>query len=393
MSRRRTARALIVAVAGLLVGCTAPVASGSPIPSGPAGTASAAPSVTLNPNQLAVQSGPPSHFPSAVSTASPQSTSLIATPRPTQAPLTEMQQRVPALAGGGGASPRVIEPADLFGGSVDQVGAGQRLIDAVGASSDAFEGAGSSCCSVGLAVAAIRIRGVSSGALAAALIEVAGEVEPGSTVTTRTVDGVRITRLRWSSGIAHDLHVAAIDDLVFAFAGTPNRQGDVDATIAFMRRPRLEELLPATIAGHPTIRASVPGSSIPTGGDICFFVCPLEVPNLAKALRVPVTQIDVAYAVLMEPPGVFVLAFRVPTVSDTKLVTARIQSYPTGAAFGQEIRRIGGKSVTWAAPDSFPDSSQHEYLYAHDHVLYSIRPANDEGPPNSGVVEAIAALP
>ena len=43
---------------------------------------------------------------------------------------------------------------------------------------------------------------------------------------------------------------------------------------------------------------------------------------------------------------------------------------------------IGGKTVTWVAYEPFPDSAfEREYLYAKDHVLYSIRLEVDDGPP------------
>ena len=378
----------LLAISAIIAACAGPVASASPSSVQP----TIRPSSTLNPNELARLSPSPSPSPTPVPSPSP-TTLASATPIPTPTPLTEMQERIPALAGGGGSDPHVIDPTNLFGGFIDQVETSRQLFDSVGATASDFEGAAGRCCSAGLDVFDMRVRGVAAERFEAAFIDVMQRVQPGSVRSTRTVSGIDIVRLRWSTDPAHDLHLAVIDDIVFGFTGEPKRQADVDATIAFMRRPRLDNLLPATIAGHPTQRASVPASSIPTGGDMCVLVCPLEAPNLAKALGVPINEIDLGYAMATVPPGVYVLAFRVPGRSDAQLIAGRIKSYGRGAMIAQEDRRIGGKTVTWAAPDPFPDSGQHEYLYAHDHVLYSIRPAADEHPPNADVIEAIAALP
>jgi hypothetical protein len=388
MSSTRRASVAIVIAGCVATACAAPPASVGPSSVSSTGASVAHASVTPNPNQLARQSATP---PPSSPTVAPQSPAPpSATPIRSPEPLTEMETKLPALAGGGGSDPHRIEGSTLFGGFVDQVAAAQRLFDAVGATAADFDGAAARCCSAGLDVFDMRIRGVAATSVADAFVEVVRQVEPGSVRSSRTVDGITVVRLRWSATTPHDLHVAVIDDIVYGFSGDPKRQADVDATIAFMRRPRLDDLLPATIGGQPTMRASLPASAIPTAGDMCSVVCPLEAPNLAKALKVPINDIDLGYAVATSP-GVYVLAFRVPGASNAGLIHARIESY--GDAFGAEVRRIGGKSVTWSAPDPFPDSSQHEYLYAHDQVLFSIRPAKDDGPPNAAVIEAIKALP
>src|SRR4051794_1959667 len=392
MPSARRACLTILAAAGVATGCVGPVASGSPDGGLPSASAVARASATLNPNQLARQSQTPTPSPPSPSPSPPAAAS--ATPIATRAPLSEMETALPLLVGGGGADPRPLDATQLFGESVDGVAAAQRLLETVGATAADFEGAASSCCSAGLDVFDIRIRGVPAATLADALAEAFGQVEPGSVSSSRTVDGVRVVRLRWSSTTPRDVHLVAIGDIVFGFAGVPERQGDVDATIGFLRRPRLDSLLPQTIGGRPTQRASLPASAVGTGGDICSFVCPGEPNALAAKVGVPIGQIDLAYAAATQAPGALVIAFRVPGVSNAKLISARIAARAPGVTpWGREDRRIGGKSVTWIAWDPFPNSSQNEYLYAHDHVLYSIRPPSDDGPPNAAVVEAIRALP
>jgi hypothetical protein len=127
---------------------------------------------------------------------------------------------------------------------------------------------------------------------------------------------------------------------------------------------------------------------------MCSMVCPGEGDALARNVGVPVEQIDFAYAT-SQTAGVLVIAFRVPGASSSELLSARIASFRKGEPpFGREKRVIGGKTVTWVAYSPFPDSAfEREYLYAKDHVLYSIRLAVDDGPPSASVAEAIAALP
>jgi hypothetical protein len=301
---------------------------------------------------------------------------------------------IPILVNGGGASPQVVRGEDLVANGDAQAMAISRMLDRLGATPDQFEGASSSCCSGTLAVFDMRVRDVPPEKLADAFVAAGKEIDPGMQVATRTVADTTIRRLRDPAGSGRqDVHVAVLRGVVFAFSGPTDQQANVDATVAFMRRPPLEQLLPRMIHGQPTQRASLPASGLLRGGDMCSFVCPGEGDALARSVGVAIEQIDFAYAA-SQTPGVLVIAFRVPGASDAKLIQARIAAGSLGSmSYGAEDRRIGGKAVTWVAHDPFPDSSQNEYLYAHDHVLYSIRPAKDDGPPNADVVEAIQALP
>jgi hypothetical protein len=386
----RARAGLVLLVGGvLLAGCVAPVASerASDRPS-----ATAAASRTPNPNELARQSHSPT--PSLVPTPSPAPVGS-ASPAPTPAGLTEMQQLIPILVNGGGASPEVIRAEDFVGNSDPQALAFVRMLDRVGGTPDQFEGAGSSCCSGSITVFDLRVRGVDPERLADAYVAAAKELDPGAQVAARTVAGTNVRRVRFPAASARpDLHVAVLRGVVFAFSGPADQQANIDATIAFMRRPALDALLPATIGGQATQRGAMPASGLLRGGDMCSFVCPGEGDAFAKTLKIPVEQIDFAYA-SSQPAGVLVLAFRAPGASNAKLVAARIAAFRQGEApFGREDRRIGGKTVTWVAYSPFPDNPyEREYLYARDHVLYSIRLAVDDGPPSAAVIEAIAALP
>jgi hypothetical protein len=381
-------RTAIVAFGIVVTGCAAPVGSNPVGPGSPPATTAASPSATrtLNPNEAARASAGATPT-SSVATPSP-APSTSPTPIPTARVRTEMEARLPAFMAGGGSQP--IDVEELTAASSDAAALFRALLDRSGHPASDLEGAFAGCCS-GISVTDLRIRGVDPTDLAGMFAAAYASTSPGATVTTRTVGGTTVRRLRWSGDAARDVHVVVLDQLVYVFAGPIDRQTEVDAAIGFMRRPRLDLLLPATIAGKAVQRFTLPGSAIPTGGDMCSFVCPGELQGLASELGVKVGQIDVAFAASSELPGAAIVAFRVPGASAARLASARIAS--TGTAFGREDRTIGGKKVTLAANDPYPESSRNEYVYAKDDVVYSIRPVVFDGPPTDAVVESIRALP
>jgi hypothetical protein len=256
----------------IVAGCVAPVASNQAASSVTPAATTPASSRTPNPNELARQSRPPS--PSVVPTPSVVPMLTLApgaTPSsaPTPAPLTELQLLIPILVNGGGASPQVVRGQDAVGNGDAQAMAFTRMLDSLGATPDEFEGASSSCCSGTLAVFDMRVRGVSPERLADAFVAAAREIDPGMKIATRTVADTSVRRLRYSAGSGRqDVHLAVLRGVVFAFSGPADQQANVDATIAFMRRPPLDQLLPRTIDGQPTQRMSAPASGLLRGGDM-----------------------------------------------------------------------------------------------------------------------------
>jgi len=382
-SIRPRARAVPLLAALIVAGCLAPTA-GSPSP---------AASPTLNPNQLARLSPPitPSPSPTAVPTARAAGSPTVAPSggTPTPRPLTELETLLPP-----GWSTRPLLPEDLAGAAVDPIYRG--MLDRVGRSANDLEGASTECCNGIATILDLRIHGVAGEDLAAAWIASAAAAHPEAERTTRKVEGATVRRLHSTGSGGIEEQVVVVDDVVFVLGGSgdptfaPDLAKALDGPIGWLVRPRLEQLLPDTIAGKPVQRFSLPASAIPTGGDICSYVCPGEIPALSKATRVPVERMDLGIAVAPDAPGALVIAFRVPGASDRQLLEARAS---LGDPFSRGTQKIGGKVVTWVAHDPFPNSSQNEYLYAKDHVLYSIRPMSDDGHPNASVVEAIRKLP
>ena len=238
----------------------------------------------------------------------------------------------------------------------------------------------------------VRVRGVQGTDLADAYVAGTRAARPTATRHVRTVAGLAVQRLQWTeSGTATDQHVVAIGDLAYVIGGPGNQTAAANNTIAWLARPRLDLLLPETIGAKPMQRTSLPASAIPTGGDTCSVICPGEIQALSQVTGVPVEDIDLAFAIGQDRPGVLVVAFRIPGASDRQLIEARVSGF--SKPWDRGTQTIGGKKVTWVLHDPFPNSGQNEYLYARNGVVYSIRPYADDGHPNPLVVEAIQKLP
>lgn len=380
-----------VALAALIAGCVSSPA-GSPTPQ-----PSVAPSPTLNPNQLARLSPPvspsrspsPSPAPSAIAlpTTSP------ATVQPTPRPLTELETLLPP-----GSRTEPLEPGDLDQ-STDLGKLIPVVLDRLGRSASDLEGAGTTCCSSRGSILDLRIRDVSGRDLAAAWLAAIKSAHPGAKSVTHEVEGAAVQRVTWADPgtFAAVEEVLATDDVVFVItafgddAAGAEWKAAITSLVGWMIRPRLELQLPETIGGKPVQRFSVPSVNVATGGDTCSFVCPLELPNLAKATHVALARLDLAVAISQDPPGVVVVAFRVPGATDKQLIEARVSGFAKPIDRGTQA--IGGKTITWVLHDPFPHSGQNEYLYAKNHILFSLRPYADDGHPNAFVVEAIRQLP
>ena len=118
------------------------------------------------------------------------------------APLTELQQLIPILVNGGGASPQVVRGEDLVANGDAQAMAFSRMLDRLGATPDQFEGA----------VELLLLRdagGPRTCAFAAwprekladAFVAAGKEIDPGVRVATRTVADTTVRRLRLSGGL------------------------------------------------------------------------------------------------------------------------------------------------------------------------------------------------
>ena len=185
-------------------------------------------------------------------------------------------------------------------------------------------------------------------------------------------------------------------DVVFIVNASKDYDAVALETLKWTFKPRLEEVLPASLDGRQLERFSAPAAAFDTGGDMCSLICPAEVGNLAKALGVTVADMDVAGAYVREAPPIILLAFRIPGQTPDALVEGRIQA--SGRADEPYLApskvSVGGKSVTWVDYSLFDNEYEREYLYAADGVLFSIRPAPSDGVTFTPLVEeAIAALP
>jgi hypothetical protein len=247
---------------------------------------------------------------------------------------------------------------------------------------------------------AMRVDGAPGDQLSDAIVKAFFTVHRGTEVPA-DVDGHTIRWLQFqdeNSFPVDDARIFTTGDVVVVLTARKEDAALALATLKWMFKPRLDAVLPAAVDGHALQRFYAPAAAFNLGGDICSFLCPAEVGNLAKGVGAQVADMDVAIAFTRDPPGLLVVAFRVPGKKAAALIDGRVR--PDGAAGEPDIPPIsvsvGGKTVMWVNHSAFADSdSQREYLYATDGLLFSIRPspANPDDRPTPIVEQAIAALP
>ena len=333
----------------------------------------------------------------APSSAVPTSTagaSSPTSPLPTTPPLTELEALLPSFAGDSFLERRVITAADFAGSGSGYVGSRvfERLFANTGHAASDFEGAAASG---SISIIAMRLHGIAAPALATAFIDASLAEVPGGVVTSGRIGGRDVRQLRWPNDpMLADVTVMVTGDVVLVAGAYPKYRALVDDALTTMFEPKLEALLPATLDGRPVVRSSFPGASVGTGGDICSFVCPGEPQALAAKLGVDIADVDIAAGILQTPPGVVIVAMRFPGAPTDHLIAARIAAV-TRPDLAPRTRalKIAGKAVTYALYGPFPIFGQEEYLYAHDHVLYTIRVEPGQAAVPAIVTAAIKALP
>jgi hypothetical protein len=309
---------------------------------------------------------------------------------PTTLPLTELEALLPTYAGAGLLERRVLVAAD-FEGSYPGTRVFERVLATTGRTVADVEGASATG---SISIIALRLRGVGAQDLADAFVEASLAEVPGGTVTSRKVGGRDVRTLRWADDPLRadsSVTVMVTGDVVLV-AGTTNGQALVDDALTAMFQPKLEASLPATLDGRPLERVTLPAEVFGTGGDMCWYLCPGEPQALAAKLGVDVSSVDVAVGLLRTPPGVLIVAMRLPSARTDRLIAARIS---VTAPNQQRVSRrltIAGKAVTYVVYGPRP-FGQEEYLYAHDHVLYLIRVDRGIQPVPAIVTAAIKALP
>jgi hypothetical protein len=247
-----------------------------------------------------------------------------------------------------------------------------------------------------MTITAFRIRGAGGAAVADAFITAMLAEVPGGAVTPAKIGDRDVRHVHWPEDSTGDGFVFAVDDVVFVAGAQAEHEPLVREVIAKLFAPKLEALLPATLAGRPTLRYSFPGASVGETGDMCSMVCPGEPHRFAKELGVGVEKVDLAVAYLEQPPGIGIVAMHVAGVAADRLVEARISSSGRESQpfFARQDLTIGGKAVTWVRVGPFDSALDVELLYAKDDVLYIVRPAPPSGEaPDPIVEEAFRALP
>jgi hypothetical protein len=372
---------LLAAGAAALLACTDPSAFASP-----GGSAIASP--TPRPTQ-AVPSRP-------AATPAPSPSAPAAIPFATPVPHGELEALLPDFAADGQHLDKLTAtPADLATENETT-----RFIDSmlalVGRPRTAVEV--SVARSSWFGFTAIRVDGVTGAQLSDATVKALLSLHPG-TETRADIAGHPIRWLRFHDDgqfPVDDARIFTNGDVVIVFNSGKQDEAVALATLQWSFKPRLGDVLPASLDGQPLERFTAPAAAFNLGGDICSFVCPGEVGSLAVTLRAQLADMDVAGAYRTQPPAVIVLAFGVPGHEAAALVDGRIRSggHGGGPPVVPADISVGGKTVAWVNYSMFDSPSEREYLYAIDGILFSIRPAPLDGTSVDPMVEkAIAALP
>lgn len=378
---RRSAPAIALLIAGAsAAGCIA----GPPGPDTPPPTTIAVASPSATPGAASAPLA-------SASAVVPPSASSSAGPLPSGVPADadELGARLPRWAAGSSLDIRLIGVDDFGSDPTNPVRA---LLGNLGLRPDAFRGALAS--GDRIQIFDMRVGSVSPAKVAAAFSKAARQVFPGSTASSRTVDGLTIERIRIHDAAGDaDFHVFVIDAMPFVAIAEPDLQPEIDSLIGWMGRPPLDRIFPTALGGKPVTAFAIQAAAVGTGGDVCILVCPGVPQALAKALGVEIDQVDLAVGGSAD--GILGFsAFRIVDAGEPDLVDARIASLVGAAAANRTELEIGGKTVQRYAGSSLPSDSS--YFYAHDNILIVVRIMKSEASPEATTAdleELFAALP
>jgi hypothetical protein len=380
--------ALLAPVVGILAvaGCTDPTAFASP---SSIATASPTPRQTQAIPSLSRLASP---------TTQPAQTATPSAPvaMPTPPPHSDLEALLPDFSADGQHLDKLTATAEDLAGDNDTTRFIKALLADVGRPIAAIDVAVARGSWFGFT--AIRVDGVSGDELSDATVKAMRGLHPG-TESQADIDGHAIRWLRFQDDgpfPVDDARIFTNGDVVIIFNSGKQEEEVALASLRWSFKPRLEEVLPAALDGQPLERFTAPAAAFNLGGDICSFLCPAEVANLAGAVGVQVADMDVAGAFRAQPPALVVIAFAVPGQKAAALVDGRIQSggHAGGAQVVPRDVSVGGKRVTWVNYSAFDSETEREYLHAVDGILFSIRPAPLDGTSVPPLVEkAIAALP
>jgi hypothetical protein len=292
------------------------------------------------------------------------------TPAASSGPTVDLASRLPRWAAGEYLEPRDFTTAELldvpkspFGGVLDRVGKPPGSLEVAAATGSEVE------------LFVIRVRGLSAEELSDSWVATIGDLYPTTTVAERTAAGHLVRRLRVTeAGQTSDEHVWTDGDVMFSLLSQHDRTAAVDDLIAYLARPPLESIFPATLAGQKGQGFSIQGAAIGPGGDVCAIICPGEPQAVAAAFGVRVEDVDVA--VWGAGKTIAASAFRVVTPPGHDLIDARVALLAqTGQGERTDVE-LGGKSVTrFAQGHGIGDA---ELLYATGNVLVVVREPQPE---------------
>lgn len=246
------------------------------------------------------------------------------------------------------------------------------------------------------ALVALRAGDLSGEELAAAYVDAAMEVLPGASLTEVDVDPLVLQRIVAElDRLSVSVTVLPLDDaIVIATAALPEHHDLVELTLWRMLHPGPEGLLPRALDDRPMQIVAMPGEAWPNSGDVCSYMCPGELQDMAAAAGLQPTDIRVGFALLEDAPQIAVLAFEFPGVTSDDLFDLRDDLAADPRRWQRSNHTVAGKQVRRHQQLFGNDPVVEQWIYATDGVLFVVYVDPREKAANRPLLEeAFAALP
>jgi hypothetical protein len=362
----------------VLIACTAATPEDSAAPSAAARTTSPAPNIAA----------PPTSEPRPSPTSGPDLTSAP----PSFAPGMALADVLPDFAANVFLDEQPTTVAQLIGDG-DEFAIG-RLLSDLDLDADQLEFASRS--ESGIAFLAFRADRLSGEELANAWVAAAMDVLPRPSLSEVEIDdSLVLQRVRIEKDdIVGTLTVLPFGDAMVIGIVEPGQHDLVERTLSRIVHPGPERFLPAELDGRPVQVIAMPGEAWPDSGDVCSFMCPGELQDMAAAVDLEPSDVRLGYGQLEEPPAIVMLAFEFPGVMTNDLLELRQGLAADQRRWQRTNHTVSGKQVRRYQYLFGDEPVQEQWVYATDGVLFVlyVEPGSGEDVPPI-IEEAFAALP
>ncbi|HEU5204030.1 MAG TPA: hypothetical protein VFU17_07030 [Candidatus Limnocylindrales bacterium] len=311
---------------------------------------------------------------------------------PSFAPGTALADLLPDFAGQDFLDEQPTTVAQLIGDG-DSFAIG-RLLSDLDLDADQLQFASRS--ESGMSFLAFRADGLSGEALANAWVAAAMEVLPRPSLTEVEIDdSLVLQRVRVEKDhVAGTLTVLPLRDAIVIGIVEPDRHDLVERALWSILHPGPERFLPAKLDARPLQIVAMPGEAWPNSGDVCSFLCPGELQEMAAAVGLKPSDVRLGYGQLEGSPAIVVLAFEFPGVASNDLLDLREVLAADPRHWRGTEQTVADKQVRRYQYLFGDEPVQEQWVYATDGVLFVVYVDPREVDRNRPLLEeAFAALP